>query len=280
LLSDGFVARIKRCRSEIGLALEKELRQRQNSPFYAPLKDALIGGKRLRAIIVLIACDCVGGQGGDPLPAAVAIELAHMESLIHDDIIDDDGIRRNAKAFHALYGQEMALLSADFILALILGITAHYKDSRITTALATAATSMCEGELIERTIGLTKKALPVKQYQSIVSKKTASLFEAAATIGALIGEGTPDEVNSLADYAHALGVAYQVHDDIIDWGRSQASVLDLIGTDYSQDECLQKIMAIRVSEAIESLQGLKWSESKKHLIQLAKCIKSDQIDRL
>jgi octaprenyl-diphosphate synthase len=279
-LSDGFFARINCCRAEIGLALEKELRQRQNSPFYAPLKDALVGGKRLRAIIVLLACDSVGGQGGDPLPAAVAIELAHMESLIHDDIIDGDDVRRNAKAFHSLYGQEMALLSADFILSLILGITARYEDSRITSALAKAAACMCEGELIERYVGQTKKTLPVDQYQSIVSKKTAALFEAAATLGALIGEGTPDEVSSLADYAHALGVAYQVHDDIVDWGLSRASVLDLIGTRYSQDECLQKLMAIHVSEAVRSLHGLKSSESKEYLIQLAKCIKSNQIDHV
>jgi octaprenyl-diphosphate synthase len=277
--SDSFSTRIDFYRAKVDLALHKELRRREGSPFFAPLVDAFAGGKRLRPIIVLIAYDSVGGRAGDPLPAAVAVELAHMESLIHDDIIDGDGVRRNVKAFHVAHGQEMALLSADFILSMILSITASYADPRITSALAKATALMCEGELTERFIYRTKKVRP-GVYQKMVSKKTASLFEAAATLGALIGGGTPDDVRTLATYAHALGVTYQICDDITDWEESRTIMLDLEETNCSQDEYLREIAATKVNEAIDSLRHLKSSEAKQDLIQLAKCVELNRIDRV
>jgi octaprenyl-diphosphate synthase len=277
--SDSFSTRIDFYRAQVDLALHKELRQREGSPFFAPFVDAFAGGKRLRPIIVLIAYDSVGGRAGDPLPAAVAVELAHMESLIHDDIIDGDGVRRNVKAFHVSHGQEMALLSADFILSMILSITTRYSDPRITSALAKATALMCEGELTERFIYRTKKVRP-GVYQKMVSKKTASLFEAAATMGALIGGGTPDDVRTLATYAHALGVAYQICDDIVDWAQNRTIMLDLDETNCSQDEYLREIAATKVNEAIESLKRLKSSEAKQDLIQLAKCVELNQINSI
>ncbi len=275
--SDSFLTRIDLYRAQVDLALHNELCQRQESPFFAPFVDAFAGGKRLRPIIVLLAYDSVGGRAGDPLPAAVSVELAHMESLIHDDIIDGDGIRRNVKAFHVVHGQEMALLSADFILSMILSITASYEDPRITSALAEATALMCEGELTERFIYRTKRVRP-GVYRKMVSKKTASLFEAAATLGALIGGGTPHDVKTLATYANALGVAYQVCDDIIDWSQSRPIMLDLDEINRSQDDYLREIAATKVNEAIESLQLLKSSKARKDLTQLAKCVELNQID--
>jgi geranylgeranyl pyrophosphate synthase len=173
----------------------------------------------------------------------------------------------------------MALLSADFILSMILSITASYADPRITSALAKATALMCEGELTERFIYRTKKVRP-GVYQKMVSKKTASLFEAAATLGALIGGGTPDDVRTLATYAHALGVTYQICDDITDWEESRTIMLDLEETNCSQDEYLREIAATKVNEAIDSLRHLKSSEAKQDLIQLAKCVESNRIDRI
>jgi octaprenyl-diphosphate synthase len=275
--SDSFLTRIDSYRAQVDLALHNELLQRQDSPFFAPFVEAFTGGKRLRSIIVLLAYDSVIGRTGDPLPAAVAVELMHMESLIHDDIIDGDGMRRNAKAFHALHGQEMALLSADFILSMILSITARYGDARITSALANATADMCEGELTERFIYQTKKAVHPDVYQEMVSKKTASLFEAAATIGALIGGGTRGDVSTLAAYARALGVAYQIHDDLIDWVDRRTNVLDLNNTHCSQSEYLRELLAANTSNAIDSLRPLKRSEEKLLLVKLAQYVNGDLI---
>jgi len=267
--SESFLTRIDLYRAQVDIALHKELHQRHESPFFAPFVDAFTGGKRLRPIIVLLAYDSVGGRDGDPLPAAVAVELAHMESLIHDDIIDGDGVRRDAKVFHARYGQEMALLSADFILSMILRIAARYSDPRIMSALATATAQMCEGELTERLMSEANKAVRPSVYQDIVLKKTASLFEAAATMGALIGGATPADLSALAAYARALGVAYQIHDDITDWEQSRTITLDLTDPHYSQSEYLSKTATAFVREAMNSLQQLKSSEAKQNLIQFA-----------
>jgi len=278
--SDSFSTTIASYRAQVDVALQKELSQRRESPFFVPFTDAFTGGKRLRPVLLLIAYDSVRGQDDDPLPAAVAVELAHMESLIHDDIIDGDEARRDATAFHARYGQEMALLSADFILSMILSIAARYSDLRIMSALATATAQMCEGELMERLVGETNETVPPEVYQRIVLKKTASLFEAAATMGALIGGATAVDLSALAAYARALGVAYQIHDDITDWEQSRTITLDLQDTHHSQKEYLFETAKEFVGEAVDSLRPLKSSEAKQNLVQLAESVDRQAIHQI
>jgi len=272
--SDSFSAKIDDYRSQVDTALNAELHQRRKSPFFAPFADAFTGGKRLRPILLLLAYDSVRRRDGDPLPAAVAVELAHMESLIHDDIIDGDGVRRDATAFHARYGQEMALLSADFILSMILSIAARYPDPRVMSALATATARMCEGELMERLVSETNKAVRPAVYQRIVLKKTASLFEAAATIGALIAGAMAPDLSALTAYGRALGVTYQIHDDITDWAQSRTITLDLKDAHSSQKEFLLQTATTFTHEAVESLRPLKSSEAKQNLIQLVERVDS------
>jgi octaprenyl-diphosphate synthase len=264
----------------VDTALKAELNRRRKSPFFAPFADAFTGGKRLRSILLLLAYDSVREQNNDPLPAAVAVELAHMESLIHDDIIDGDGVRRDATAFHARYGQEMALLSADFILSMILSIAARYPDARIMSALATATGQMCEGELLERLVSDTNKAVRPAVYHRIVLKKTASLFEAAATMGALIGGASPVDLRALASYARALGVAYQMRDDIVDSVHSRIIMLDLKDTDHSQNEYLRDMATASVCEAVRRLSPLRPSEAKQNLVELAERIDSRPTDQI
>jgi octaprenyl-diphosphate synthase len=114
----------------------------------------------------------------DPLPAAVAVELIHMQSLIHDDIIDRDLLRRGWTAFHVLYEHEVALLSSDFVFSVILDMMMKYKDHRITRIIARVASQICEGELEEFTAYKHGKTISAEEYIKISSKKTASLFEA------------------------------------------------------------------------------------------------------
>jgi octaprenyl-diphosphate synthase len=278
--SDSFSAKIDFYRGQVDTALNAELHQRRQSPFFAPFVDAFTGGKRLRPILLLLAYDSVSGRDGDPLPAAVAVEFAHMESLIHDDIIDGDQVRRDATAFHARYGQEMALLSADFILSMILSIVARYSDPYITRALATATAQMCEGELMERLISETNKAVGPAVYQRIVLKKTAALFEAAATMGALIGGASPVDLCALASYARALGVAYQIRDDITDSAYGRTIMLDLKETGHSQNEYLRDMATESVCEAVRRLNPLRSSEAKQYLVELAERIDSRPTDQI
>jgi octaprenyl-diphosphate synthase len=225
----------------------------------------------------------VNRQQVDPFPAAVAIELAHTESLIHDDIIDRDFLRREAATFHAVYGNEMALLSADFILSLILEITSRYSDQRIAHALACATAEMCEGELEELIAYKNAQRLSEDEYIRIVSKKTASLFEASTKIGAIVAGAQDDEVNALSEYGRLLGIAYQIQDDIADSGKTTATIniLRLLDADSEKIKVVFHEKSVSyISEATQKLESLKASAAKTFLVSLADSVTSQTIARI
>ncbi|MGZ4910452.1 MAG: polyprenyl synthetase family protein [Halobacteriota archaeon] len=261
-------------RARIDRALFAELQRRETSPFFAPFVNALAGGKRLRSTILLLAFESVGGRECDPLPAAVAVELAHMESLVHDDIIDGDITRRGSMSFHTSYGREMALLSADFILALILSITSRYSDPRVANTLATATISMCEGELLEVNAFAAGPVIQTETYVEIITKKTAVLFEAAASIGAVVGGATHADIERLSAYARALGIAYQVRDDLTDGIQSGSRSVALALSDQrcSQEEYLRQTAALHAHEACAQLKFLQSSEAQHCLTKLAMAV--------
>jgi octaprenyl-diphosphate synthase len=261
---------IKNYRINVDNAIVSELNRHSESLFFTSFKNALKNGKRLRPIILLLAFESAGGEKGDPLPAAVAVELTHMQSLIHDDIIDRDLLRRGETAFHALYDHEVALLSADFVYSIILDIVARYEDHQVARILAHAASRMCEGELEEFIAFKHGKTISAEEYINISSKKTASLFEASATIGAVLAEGQSDEVSALSDYARLLGIAYQIQDDIADREQDAAnSILNLLDSNAARGAFLQGASRSYTLEAKRRLNILKTSRAKDLLIELA-----------
>jgi octaprenyl-diphosphate synthase len=265
-------------RVKVDNAISAELNRLKDSIFFTPLKNALKGGKRLRPISLILSYESVGSQKMNPLPAAVAVELAHTESLIHDDIIDRDPLRRETSAFHALNGYEMALLSADFILSIILDITARYTDPRITLSLAKSASRMCEGELEEYSVIKKGKRVSVDRYIKIIYKKTASLFEASAMIGAIIGGAAEDEVKALLDYGRLIGIAYQIKDDISDFDDSETTnILSLLDTNAGRTEILEEMSATYILEAKQRLEKLGESGAKALLVELADFVRSNSI---
>ena len=201
---------------KINNALDSELELYSESEFKEPLKYALDNGKRIRPIILLLSSKCVGEIDDNTLAAACAIEFLHTESVIHDDIIDNETQRRQKDPFHIKYGYNMSILTADFILGLILNITGKLKDPRIANELATAAVKMSEGEMLEIRLGSTQNLL-FDDYINVVAYKTASLFEASSKIGAIIAGGNEEQTNALANFGRYIGIAYQIHDDLVDW---------------------------------------------------------------
>jgi octaprenyl-diphosphate synthase len=200
-------------------AIEAELSRYSDSRFHGPLRYALEGGKRIRPLVLLLAAEAVGRSDDDKvLDAAVAVELLHAESIIHDDIIDKEASRRGRAAFHVRYGYSTSLLIADFVFAMILAIAARYPDRRVATSISNAAMNMCEGEYAELTIDPEVYKLDWEEYLEVISKKTAALFETAVRLGGLVGGATPEQLEALTEYGRYLGIAYQIHDDILDWG--------------------------------------------------------------
>jgi octaprenyl-diphosphate synthase len=209
--------------SKIDNSLMNELGRYSWSEFYDPLRYACEGGKRIRPLILLLAAESIKISNSDHsnltddiFLAASAIELLHTESVIHDDIIDKEDIRRGKPSFHVKYGYNSSILTADFVLGIILNIGSRVKNLTVSGELARAAIKMSEGEMMEIKLGKNPD-IDIREYIHVLENKTASLFEASSKIGAILGGGTDEEVHSMAAFGHLLGIAYQIHDDLVDW---------------------------------------------------------------
>jgi octaprenyl-diphosphate synthase len=248
-------ARLKSYTARVNLALSRELKLYSHSRFYDPLVYATEGGKRIRPVILLLSAEALGFKDNSVLSAAVAVELLHSESIIHDDVIDEEKVRRAKMPFYVKYGYSASLLSADFVFAMILAIAARYDDRRIAEELSNAALNMSEGEYSELTIDPQIYKLTWDEYIRIVTEKTASLFETSSKLGALIAGGDEKQVEALADYGRFIGIAYQLKDDLLDWRSKDKVSLGLLKT-HSESEVVGKMTAQAQSFAEEAKRRL------------------------
>ena len=201
----------------IDSALEKELDLYSESEFIEPLRYSLDGGKRIRPVILCLAAESVAGRiDENTLAASCAVEFLHMESIIHDDIIDNETLRRQREPFHIKYGYNTSVLTGDFVLGLILSISSRLNNPRITKDLATTAMMMSEGEMIEGRLEASED-VTFDDYIKVIEYKTATAFEVAARTGAFIGGGTEEHIEALTSYGKNVGIAYQIRDDLLDW---------------------------------------------------------------
>jgi octaprenyl-diphosphate synthase len=201
---------------KINNALDRELSLYSESEFIEPLKYSLEGGKRIRPIILVLAAESVGKIDDNTLAASCAVEFLHMESIIHDDIIDNETMRRQKEPFHIKYGYNTSVLTGDFVLGLILAISSRLDNARITKDLATTAMLMSEGEMIEGRLE-SSEDVTFDDYLKVIEYKTATAFGVAARIGAIIANGNEEEIEALTEYGKNIGIAYQIRDDLLDW---------------------------------------------------------------
>ncbi|MCG3780103.1 MAG: polyprenyl synthetase family protein [Candidatus Nitrosopumilus limneticus] len=211
---------------KIDRALEKELALYSESEFIEPLKYSLEGGKRIRPIILSLAAESIGKIDDNVLSASCAVEFLHMESIIHDDIIDKETMRRQKDPFHVKYGYNTSVLTGDFVLGLILAISSRLDNARITKDLATTAMLMSEGEMIEGRLE-DSGDITFDDYLKVIEYKTAIAFEVAARTGGIIANGTEEQIEALTGYGKNLGIAYQIRDDLLDW-KNEGKLFNLL----------------------------------------------------
>ena len=263
--------------SKIDEYLARELDLYSWSEFYTPLRYASEGGKRIRPLILILSAETISSNKRltteateDMFLASCAIELLHTESVIHDDIIDKEDYRRGKPSFHVKYGYNSSILTADFVLGIILNIITKLNNAKISAELSKAATKMSEGEMME--IKLTKDLiLKDDDYIKVVENKTASLFEAASKIGSLLGEGTQEEISAMGNFGHLLGIAYQIHDDIMDWNNEDRLFNILVRNNKESVEFIERMENLYMSYSSKAKNELKKigdSVSKKHLEHL------------
>ena len=248
-------ARMRAYADRADKALAQELGLYKHSRFHDPLVYAVEGGKRVRPVMLMLSAEALGCRDDSVLGACVAVELLHTESIIHDDIIDEEIARRGKMTFHVKYGHSASLLTADFVFAMILAIAARYRDKRIAEEISGAALQMAEGEYSELTIDPQVYNLTWDEYLKIVADKTAALFETSAKLGALVAGGGEKEVAALAEYGRSLGIAYQLRDDLLDW-RSQDKIALGLLKNHSESEVVGKMTALSQTYAEESKRQL------------------------
>src|SRR6476660_163130 len=264
--------------SKIDDALKRELDLYSWSEFYAPLRYACDGGKRIRPLILVLAAESIklgrvnSSKVGeeDTFMAASAIELLHTESVIHDDIIDEENLRRGKPSFHVKYGYNSSILTADFVLGIILNIGSKIDSPKISAELSKAATKMSEGEMMEIMLAKDPR-LKEDDYIKVVEHKTASLFEAAAKIGAILGFGLQDEIRAMGSFGHLLGIAYQIHDDLLDWNNEDRLFNMLVKNNEQSVEFvarMEKLFLSYSNKAKNELRKIADSVSKRHLEHL------------
>lgn len=263
--------------SKIDEYLARELDLYSWSEFYTPLRYASEGGKRIRPLILVLSAETILAKKysntditEDMFLASCAIELLHTESVIHDDIIDKEDYRRGKPSFHIKYGYNSSILTADFVLGIILSICTKINNAKVSAELSTAAIKMSEGEMME--IKLTKDPyLKEDDYIKVVEHKTASLFEAASKIGSLLGGGTDEEICAMGSFGHLLGIAYQIHDDIMDWNNEDRLFNILVRNNKQSTEFIDRMEQLYISytsKAKNELKKINDSVSKKHLEHL------------
>jgi octaprenyl-diphosphate synthase len=264
--------------SRIDDSLARELDIYSWSEFYAPLRYASDGGKRIRPLILVLSSESVNADKKEGIDdnkeeiflASSAIELLHTESVIHDDIIDEENIRRGKPSFHVKYGYNSSILTADFVLGIILNIGSKINSPKISAELSKAATKMSEGEMMEIMLAKDPR-LKEDDYIKVVEHKTASLFEAAAKIGAILGFGLEDEIRAMGSFGHLLGIAYQIHDDLLDWNNEDRLFNMLVKNNEQSVEFVAKMEKLFLSysnKAKNELRKIADSVSKKHLEHL------------
>ena len=263
--------------SKIDEYLARELDLYSWSEFYTPLRYASEGGKRIRPLILVLSAQTILANKQlntditeDMFLASCAIELLHTESVIHDDIIDKEDYRRGKPSFYIKYGYNSSILTADFVLGIILSICTKINNAKVSAELSTAATKMSEGEMME--IKLTKDPyLKDDDYIKVVEHKTASLFEAASKIGSLLGGGTDEEICSMGNFGHLVGIAYQIHDDIMDWNNEDRLFNILVRNNKQSAEFIDRMEQLYISyssKAKNELKKINDSVSRKHLEHL------------
>ncbi len=187
-------------------------------------------GKRLRPLLALLAGGASGTINAGHVDLAVIVELIHIATLVHDDIMDEAERRRGQPTVNARWGNSLSVLLGDCLFAHALTLSTNFENANISRGIARTATTVCSGEMIQTQRRFDLK-LTVDEYLRIVEMKTGSLFSAAAELAALISEADPAVITMLKQFGIRIGTAYQIYDDCLDLAGTESATGKTLGTD-------------------------------------------------
>ncbi len=213
------------------------------------------GGKRLRPALYFLATRCKEIEGKNLMPLAVAIEMIHMATLVHDDVIDSAATRRGNATANAKWGNQLSILSGDYLFAKAFSLVAkNGYSSQVMVILSDIICDLSEGEIIQNKE--TFKASEDKvEYYDRIAKKTANFIAASCQLGGIVTGLNEEEVEALREYGYAIGMAFQITDDILDLTATSAQIGKPAGNDILQGiVTLPVIHALSVSPDAEELR--------------------------
>lgn len=222
------------------------------------------GGKRLRPAFALLAARVFVDDLKPIIPLAVALELTHMATLVHDDVIDDSKTRRGTDTVKQLWGNRLSINAGNFIIARSLALVAAYQRCDMIKILADTSTKICEGEIIQL-LGAYNTRVGLKNYLRRIERKTALLISVSCQLGALLTPASSREVAAFQKYGYYLGMAFQVTDDILDCVACPEVLGKPTGSDIRQGIItLPAIYALRFSPYRQDLH--QWLSSPEQCI--------------
>ena len=209
------------------------------------------GGKRLRPMLTLAAARMCGYDGPYHIHLAATVEFIHTATLLHDDVVDDSKQRRGRPTANLLWDNTSSVLVGDYLFARSFQLMVETGSLKVLDILANAAATIAEGEVLQLTAA-RNLATTEEIYLKVVRGKTAALFSAATEVGGVIAGAAPDQVRALYDYGDALGIAFQIVDDLLDYGGSGTDMGKNPGDDFREGKLtLPVIRAVALADAEE-----------------------------
>src|ERR1700735_2741833 len=190
-------------------------------------------GKRIRPALVLLAAHASGKSTPQHVDLAVVVELIHLATLVHDDIMDGASKRRGKPTAFAKWGAELAVLLGDCLFCHALKLSSNFSDQSISRKIAEASNDVCSGEILQTQRRFDLK-LSIPDYIKIISMKTGALFRVSTELSAALNNRRAEEVAALRNYGDYLGIAYQIYDDCLDLVGTEGATGKTVGTDLAK----------------------------------------------
>ncbi len=213
------MGRLAFLQKEFNAYLKQKITSKEPVNLYNPVLYIMnLGGKRLRPALTLLAADLLGGDYKKAMPAALAIEVFHNFSLVHDDIMDDAPLRRGKKSVHVMWDVNTGILSGDVMLVQVYQFLGGYRGQVLEDLLHIfndTALKVCEGQQYDMDFE-SREDVTVDEYLTMISFKTAVLIAAALKMGAVIANASPEQQEAIYNYGVYLGTAFQLQDDYLD----------------------------------------------------------------
>jgi len=212
------------------------------------------GGKRVRPMVLLMVARALGNDTPERHELAAVVEFIHTSTLLHDDVVDESDLRRGRKTANAVFGNAASVLVGDFLYSRSFQMMVSTGRLRVMQVLAEATNVIAEGEVLQL-VNMHDPDISVADYLRVIEYKTAKLFEASARLGAVIAEASPEVEEACAAYGRALGTAFQLIDDLLDYEGSTAELGKNIGDDLREGKPTLPLLAAmeRATEAQREL---------------------------